>query len=118
MKKIALLAAALVMTASMASAASIVGSRHDMTNVGSAYSLGAVEICVYCHTPHNPVQNVPLWNRNNPTAGSFTTFYNSPTLTAVAKSAAFTDQSYSLFCMSCHDGITALGNIKNRQVGS
>lgn len=112
MKKIVLLTAALVMTASLASAASIVGSAHDLSGNYGTKNLGSTEICIYCHTPHNTVQNVPLWNRNNPTEGSWQ-FYNSPTLTNAAKAPSFNAQSISLFCMSCHDGVTGLGNIAN-----
>ncbi|MBT0665182.1 cytochrome C [Geobacter pelophilus] len=119
MKKhiIVLAAAALAAGATAAyGLGSIVGTAHDLSGAGvnsSRYSLGADEICIYCHTPHNPVQAIPLWNRNNPSGAGFTLYKTSPTLTAATQASAFADSSVSLFCMSCHDGVTKLGNIKN-----
>lgn len=114
MKKIALLTAALVMTSSMVYAG-IQNSAHDLSGiypkVGGA-NQGSTEICVYCHTPHNAIKDVPLWNRNNPSNGNFT-LYNSPTLTTAAQGSRFYDDSVSLFCMSCHDGVTKLGAFVN-----
>jgi predicted CXXCH cytochrome family protein len=115
-KQIALLAAVLVAAAGMAYAAtSIQGTAHDLsgTYAGANANLGSTEICIYCHTPHNPVSAVPLWNRINPSGSAFKLYNASPTLTTAAKGASFADNSVSLFCMSCHDGVTALGNIKN-----
>lgn len=112
-KQIVLLAAAaLVASATAAFSLTIVGTAHDLRQGG--YALGADEVCIYCHTPHNPVQAVPLWNRNNPCNTNFTLYKSSPTLTASTQAAAFTAGSVSVFCMSCHDGQTALGNIKNK----
>jgi predicted CXXCH cytochrome family protein len=115
MKKIVLAVAALIAFAAAAQA-TIVGSKHDLGSAGAArtaYTLtGPTEICVYCHTPHNPTVNVPLWNRNNPTSAGWT-FYQSPTLSPAAQAASFKADSVSLFCMSCHDGVTGLGDIKN-----
>ncbi|SNB46641.1 cytochrome c3 family protein [Geobacter sp. DSM 9736] len=106
MKKIVLIAAAgLLVTANAAMAKSIVGSDHDLTT-GDAKS----ELCVYCHTPHNAAIAVPLWNRNNPSATNFK-LYNSSTLSSSAKKSALDANSISLFCMSCHDGQTGLGNV-------
>lgn len=116
MKKIALLAAALVMTASAASAVSIVGSKHDLSTATGANG-AANELCVYCHTPHNPKLSIPLWNRNNPAGASFSLYKTSPTLTSFAKASALADTSISLFCMSCHDGNTAYTDVKNNYSG-
>jgi len=118
-KQIALLAAALgvLTTVTVASGnTSIVGTAHDLSGGGvnsGRYDLGSKEICIYCHTPHNPVKAIPLWNRHNPTASLFSLYNNSPTLTAATKASSFSNNSISLFCMSCHDGVTALGNIAN-----
>ena len=115
MKKTALLTAALLIVATSASALSIKNSKHDLS-VGGAQtwkSATTTEICVFCHTPHNPAQNIPLWNRTNPAAGSFTLYKTSPTLTTVAAASAFAADSISLFCMSCHDGVTGLGAMTN-----
>ena len=113
MKKIILTAVAILAVAGVANARSIVGSQHDMTtNVfGGAQT---DQICVYCHTPHNAAQNIPLWNRVNPSVSSFQLYKDSITLTAETKnnSQLFND-SVSTFCMSCHDGVTKVGAIKN-----
>lgn len=110
MKKIVLSVAAILAAASLAYGASIVGSNHDMTTNGYGDNTKTDEICVYCHTPHNAAVPVPLWNRVNPSPQQL---YNSVTLTTEAKTAAFTNDSISAFCMSCHDGSTKVGAIKN-----
>jgi predicted CXXCH cytochrome family protein len=114
-KQIVLLAAVIAAAATVAFAGtSIVGTAHDLSATGAnsaSYALGADEICIYCHTPHNPVQAIPLWNRNNPSASLFSLYKTSPTLTSATKGSSFSANSISLFCMSCHDGVTALGNI-------
>lgn len=119
MKKTALLTAALVVLATVASAASIKDSKHDLSSTSGTTgqkSATTTEICVFCHTPHNPAQDVPLWNRTNPGAGGWT-MYASPTLTASATTklsgGTFDADSISLFCLSCHDGTTALGAMHN-----
>ncbi len=115
MKKIILTAAALAMTAgsafgfgSAASTTGITGTAHDIpSSMGGA----ATQKCVYCHTPHNPNRNVPLWNRLD--KATITAVYNSPTLTTAGKGAVVGSDTVSSFCMSCHDGSTAMGAIKN-----
>lgn len=123
MKKTALLTLAFVAAASMAGA-TIKNSKHDLSSGSSAAfkSAGATnQICIFCHTPHNPNQPVPLWNRTNPAAAGWN-MYESPTLTASAtaklSSGTFDDDSISLFCMSCHDGVTAMGAFTNRAGGA
>lgn len=118
MKRTALLTAVLVVLATAASAASIKNSKHDLSTGSSATikSASTTEICVFCHTPHNPAQDVPLWNRTNPAAAGWT-MYASPTISATATTklatGTFDADSISLFCMSCHDGVTALGAMHN-----
>lgn len=122
MKRTALLAVALVVLATAASAASIKNSKHDLSKnstSGGTVSATTDQICVFCHTPHNPAQNVPLWNRTNPAAGGWQ-MYASPSISATAKTKLATNtfdaDSISLFCMSCHDGVTALGAMHNAPV--
>jgi predicted CXXCH cytochrome family protein len=124
MKKVILTVAALAMSASAAFGFSkatggglITGTPHDLSGFvqhqGTGASQTEKQICAFCHTPHNAKQNVPLWNRNDPT---ITLWYNtSVTLTSVAKNIpnALASDSISSFCMSCHDGVTAIGAIKN-----
>jgi predicted CXXCH cytochrome family protein len=129
MKRVLLAGAVVLMAASAAFAVSgagkgqhtIVNSRHNIPanpngftpSVGTVGSGGYQQICIYCHTPHNPRLNVPLWNRNK--NATITAFYNSPTLTSVTKSTqSISQDSVSGFCLSCHDGVTSVGSIVNR----
>lgn len=72
------------------------------------------QICVFCHTPHRSSGEGPLWNRVAVTK----TFkhFSSPTLAIddpALKSAADYGQptGSSRLCLSCHDGVTALGAV-------
>lgn len=103
-----LAAVAVVGAASYASAATgIKGTPHDLsfTTPGASQT---DQVCVFCHTPHNAVQAVPLWNRNASTnlAGSFKLYTSSQTFNMKPSPSrnGFTSDSISLFCMSCHDG--------------
>jgi len=108
MKKTALLVTALTMVAGAAFAAQvpIKGSPHDISG-------GTGEICIYCHTPHNAAIAIPLWNRVNPSPGEFTLYKTSNTLTNATKASTLSEDSISLFCMSCHDGSIALSAVVN-----
>lgn len=95
-----------------ASALSIKNSKHDLSKDATGVTYQATntdQICVFCHTPHNAVQNIPLWNRTNPTASEFT-LYSSSSMNNKPVKSGFTADSISLFCMSCHDGATGLGS--------
>jgi predicted CXXCH cytochrome family protein len=125
MKKILLVGAAVLMSASVAFAVSgdgkgqhtIANSRHNVPSTNYAAGTGSggyQQICIYCHTPHNPRLNVPLWNRNENAAGTWT-YYNSPTLTSYTKASQVVSSStVSGFCLTCHDGQTTIGAIQNR----
>lgn len=117
MKKLVTVAV-LVLTAATANAFvngvttnGITGTPHDIPGKYGAGVVGTTQKCVFCHTPHNPRIAVPLWNRNAGTA--IGPVYNSPSLTSAGKGAGVSTNSISGFCMSCHDGTTAIGNIKN-----
>ncbi len=74
---------------------------------------GSSEICVFCHTPHHTVTtlgaNVPIWNRNNSTVGSYTAYG-----TTLGGSTVGAPGSTTLACLSCHDGVTTFDNLANR----
>jgi predicted CXXCH cytochrome family protein len=119
MKKVILTVAALALSASAAfgfgssnGSAYITGTPHDLS---SKITVGEKQICVFCHTPHNAAKNIPLWNRND--GSQMVLLYNtSVTLSSIAAAvtpSSFPTDSISSFCMSCHDGVTALGAIKN-----
>jgi len=63
-------------------------------------------LCVFCHTPHNSNPTRALWNRNFP--GVNYQLYSSTTLRAVPNQP----NGSSRLCLSCHDGILALGNLR------
>jgi doubled CXXCH motif protein len=68
------------------------------------------EICVFCHTPHNPAgQTKLLWNRTNPTGDGWATG-NTTTMGTQLPTAV---SSVSAYCLSCHDGATAIGSVTN-----
>jgi len=102
MKKLLVLTAVLALISTSALAASIVGTKHDLSakNVGVVGGVSTDEICVFCHTPHAALSGsgvgvaIPLKNR----AGDGTAF-----------------------CMSCHDGsvlYSEIGNKSNADTGT
>ena len=68
---------------------------HDMRT-----RLGITQICLPCHAPHRgpAASEGPLWNHQLTTA------------TFVRNGVTVTLTGTSKFCMSCHDGVTAVGN--------
>jgi len=119
MKKVlTLLAAAGIMTAATAAfGGSIVGSKHDLSSTGTGSVKGGAaqtsQICVYCHAPHNALLPLPLWNRSNPLGAPFT-LYSGVNMQSRQFATGFTSDSTSLFCMSCHDGTTAMSAVHNQ----
>jgi predicted CXXCH cytochrome family protein len=101
-----LLGATLAVAGLVASAGTIVGSKHD-------FSFGApvgTQICVNCHTPHNAdttVLDAPLWNRKLSTVTY--TPYTSATMTA-KNLVAGQPGTTSKLCLSCHDGTIAVNS--------
>jgi predicted CXXCH cytochrome family protein len=61
------------------------------------------------------VANYPLWNRVNPGAAGFT-LYSGLNMQSVSFKSSFTADSTSLFCMSCHDGVTKISAVYNAGV--
>jgi predicted CXXCH cytochrome family protein len=96
--------------ASPAYAASIVGSKHDLSATGSrtVQAASETEVCIFCHTPHRASTIAPLWNRNNSTA-SYT-----PYSSTTAKASIGQPTGSSKLCLSCHDGTVALGMVLSR----
>lgn len=95
-------------------------SRHPRTTGFKADSSDprGLQICIFCHTPHNATAQLPLWNRNLSSA----TFghYSSQTLVISHTSAASFNEptGSSRLCLSCHDGVTAGGIALGKIVGS
>lgn len=93
-----------------AMAASVVGSKHDLSVAGGGSVKAAAEtdVCIFCHTPHNGSADAPLWNRYS--SGVFYTPYNSTTM----KASVGQPTGASKLCLSCHDGTVALGMVRSR----
>lgn len=102
---------------SVALAASIKTSKHDLSSTGHVdVRTDDAQVCVFCHTPHNARTVAPLWNRNASPATTYT-LYRSETLDATiaqpvegSRNVA-TQGSGSDLCLSCHDGTLAVTNV-------
>lgn len=107
------------------------GTSHDLSVYGfggSQWNFATFQICVFCHTPHGGTQGIQistyynasgmqnnsgtksmlLWNRSLSNATSFSA-YSSSTMNASTTQI----RSYSLLCLSCHDGVGALNVLSN-----
>jgi predicted CXXCH cytochrome family protein len=120
MKKVlsVLAVVAIAAAATSAGATSIKGTKHDLSASGAnngVYNGTGTQICVYCHTPHNARTEAPIWNRNNGTAFAITAYqlYSGLKMANTSIKTGFTTDSISLFCMSCHDGSSLGGQVRN-----
>ncbi len=75
-------------------------------------------ICVFCHTPHsaNAAPGAPLWNRKLEGDAGYTvlyTTYNSSSMesSSLAGGAPTAPSNSSKLCLSCHDGVIAIGSV-------
>ncbi|MBW2313008.1 MAG: hypothetical protein JRH10_02370 [Deltaproteobacteria bacterium] len=87
--------------------ADLAATLHNLTpsGPGTVKNPNAVGLCRFCHTPHRAGQTTALWNRNFSQA--IYDIYDSSTLAATPEQPS----GASRFCLSCHDGTIALGNI-------
>lgn len=110
MKRTLLLVAATILVVAPAYG-QVAGTAHDLSAAE-----GNSEVCIFCHTPHNAVPDVPLWNHTLSTQTY--TAYDSPTMDAT-DNADWTggDGNVSALCMSCHDGTIGLGSLVNEGPG-
>ncbi|MCP5152101.1 MAG: cytochrome C [Chromatiales bacterium] len=105
----ALAAIALAAASAVAPAASIVGTKHNLSvsGPGPIRALSETRICVFCHAPHNATPGTPLWNR--PFPGHTYIPYSSST----TRASPGQPTGASLMCLGCHDGTIALGDVLN-----
>ena len=95
------------------------------TNVSGTHASAGGEdrICVFCHTPHGASTTAsPLWNRNDPTgpSGGFPLYAGALAIKNIA-AAKYTNTDASVqypngasrMCLSCHDGVSAVGAVIN-----
>lgn len=84
---------------------SVVGSPHDLSVFGPGPIRAVVEdrVCIFCHVPHNARPQTPLWNRFDPQLHY--RVYTSSTTDARIRQPT----GPSKMCLSCHDGLMAIG---------
>ena len=109
MKRAILIAAVVLFSGSAAFALTIVGSKHDL----KAALPTSQQVCVFCHTPHQPGAQTtdPLWNHNLSATATYQV-YSSLTLNAVPTDIGG-GTAVSNLCMSCHDGTVGIGRLYN-----
>lgn len=115
---------------------SALGNKHNLSaqNTGVTYHAqdlpenpGGKQICIFCHTPHNSQPQGPLWNRKDTSVANFAR-YSSSTLKigtiaasqySISGDAGGQPNGSSRLCLSCHDGVTGLGEvIRSGQLGT
>lgn len=94
--------------------ADIRNTAHNLSasGTGTIRALTETRICVFCHTPHNATPLSPLWNRE--LTPRLYELYTSPTL-AAAPLAQPTGPTK--LCLSCHDGMLAMGTVVSPSEG-
>jgi predicted CXXCH cytochrome family protein len=88
-------------------AASIIDTKHNLSASGPGPLKAETEtrVCIFCHTPHNGSPRTPLWNRE---IGPHNyTLYSSSTMQVTPSQP----NGPSRLCLSCHDGMIALGTV-------
>ncbi len=110
MKKGFVVVAALCMVLASVSLsnAQLANTLHNLsaTGPGTRKAPGVGQLCKFCHTPHNTLPSQALWNRDLPP--KVYNLYTSSTLEATLNQPT----GSSRLCLSCHDGTTAMGNMR------
>ncbi len=105
---VAVVLSALLMASPGRAQTEIARTVHNLTpgGPGQLKETRPTGLCVYCHTPHNANPTQALWNKDTPA----TTYqlYTSSTLQSMPNQPT----GSSRLCLSCHDGILALGNLR------
>ncbi len=82
---------------------------HDFSTAGQ--NTTTVGACTFCHTPHKSYQTRLLWNHTHPatnyTWGNYTVTSGGTPLPTIQSGW----QGPTVFCLSCHDGTVARGDI-------
>jgi len=79
---------------------------HDLSSGYGTWDASDISdgTCMACHVPHNAVANTPLWASRTPAS------------LTLRGGATLGDDSN--FCMSCHDGVTAIGGAQAMNAGA
>jgi hypothetical protein len=90
-------------------AGSITTTKHNLSvsGPGPLKAVAETQICIFCHTPHSAKADTPLWNRNFDSVSASYSPYTSSTLDASPGQPT----GASKLCLSCHDGLLALGDL-------
>lgn len=100
------------------SAATIVGTKHDLSSTGPGGKTNTTQVCVFCHTPHQAAiaanAVIPLWNKTTTVTTGFTMYnqINVPN-NSLQGTVDATPTGASMACFTCHDGTQAVGNVLN-----
>ncbi|HEX05660.1 MAG TPA: hypothetical protein ENH10_11005, partial [Bacteroidetes bacterium] len=88
----------------------IVDTKHNLSasGPGAVKAVGESRICIFCHTPHGGAPVAPLWNRYE----SVTVFDIYPSGGSMQSTPTQPNGSTRI-CLSCHDGTSALGTVRN-----
>lgn len=97
------------------------GNRHNLSANQTSVTIQAnteTRICVFCHTPHGGTPQSQLWNRKDPTT-TFPLYAGAVTIKSVPDAqydntdpTAYPNGATRM-CLSCHDGISAIGEVIN-----
>lgn len=86
----------------------IEGTAHDFS--ANSSNTTTVGVCTFCHTPHRAVQTRLLWNHTL-SANTFTWDVTTTTGGTTFPTISPGWQGPSKFCLSCHDGSVAIGDV-------
>jgi predicted CXXCH cytochrome family protein len=121
MKRILVLCLIALFVLSAATAfATITATRHNLT-AGSGFTDttdASASLCGFCHIPHGgdtSVAGLPIWARDLTGLGPYTVYGGGATLAGTIVNQPTT---YSLTCLSCHDGTIGLGTVTKNGVAS
>lgn len=88
---------------------SVITTVHNLSVSGPGVirATSEVQVCKFCHVPHNALSQQPLWSQELSNA-----FYVVPTLRGrQGDLPAPQPDGASRLCLSCHDGTVALGEL-------
>lgn len=86
----------------------ISGSKHDFSDESA--NTVAVGACTFCHTPHKATQTRLLWNHTL-SANTFSWDVTTTTGGTPYPTISTSWQGPSKYCLSCHDGSVAIGDV-------